>query len=49
MERYQRVRSEVTDQIEPQRPIENVTEFIVKEIAKAPLAHDGVPYQNDSI
>jgi len=49
MERYQLARSQVTDQVEPQRPIENVTEFIVKEIAKAPLAHDGVPYQNDPI
>ena len=49
MERYNRVRELVTDQIEPVTPIENVTEFIAKEIAKAPVAHDGVPYQNDSL
>ena len=47
MERYHIVRNLVTDQLDPLRPIENVTEFIVKELAKAPLAHDGVPYQND--
>ena len=47
MERYNIVRSMVTDYIEPLTPIENVRDYIVKEIAKAPLAHDGVPYQND--
>ena len=47
MDRYNKVRGLVTDHIEPQRPIESVTESIVKEISRAPLAHDGVPYQND--
>ncbi len=47
MEIYNKIRSMVTDYIEPQTPIENVTENIVKEIAKAPLAHDGVPYKED--
>ena len=47
MDRYNKVRGLVTDQIEPMRPIESVTESIVKEISRAPLAHDGVPYQND--
>ena len=48
MDRYNRIRELVTDQIDPMTPIENVTEFIAKEIARAPLAHDGVPYQNDT-
>ncbi len=48
MERYNIIRAQVTDFIEPVKPIENVTEFIANEIAKAPtVAHDGVPYQND--
>ena len=47
MAKYNLVRSMVTDVMQPQTPIENVTEFIAKEIAKVPLAHDGVPYQND--
>ena len=45
MQRYNIVRSMVTDKIEPQTPIENVTEFIAKEISRAPLAHDGVPFE----
>jgi hypothetical protein len=45
-ERYDIVRAQVTDQIEPLRPIENLTELIAKEIAKAPQAHDGVPYND---
>ena len=45
MERYNTVRSLVTDYVAPSTPIENVTEFIAKEIAKAPLAHDGVPFE----
>ena len=49
MERYNRVRELVTDNMEPLTPIESVAETIAKEIAKAPVAHDGVPYQNDSI
>ena len=47
MERYNTIRSMVTDKFEPLTPLEDVAEFIAKEIAKAPLAHDGVPYQND--
>ena len=47
MERYNIIRGMVTDRIDPQTPIEDVTEFITKEISRAPLAHDGVPYQND--
>lgn len=47
MAKYNIVRGMVTDNLQPQNTIENVTEFIAKEIAKAPLAHDGVPYQND--
>jgi hypothetical protein len=47
MERYNFVRSLVTDDIEPLTPIRDVAEFIGKEIAKVHLAHDGVPYQND--
>ena len=43
--RYNRVRSLVTDYIEPQKPIENITESIVKEMGRAPLAHDGVPFE----
>ena len=47
MAKYNIVRRMVTDNLQPQNTIENVTEFIAREIAKAPLAHDGVPYQND--
>ena len=47
MDRYNTVRSLVTDYIAPQTPLEDVADFIAKEMAKAPLAHDGVPYQND--
>ena len=43
--RYNRVRSLLTDYIEPQKPIENVAESIIKEMARAPLAHDGVPFE----
>ncbi len=43
--RYNRVRSLLTDYIEPQKPIENITESIIKEMARAPLAHDGVPFE----
>ncbi|MBR3406665.1 MAG: zeta toxin family protein [Bacteroidales bacterium] len=49
MAKYNIVRGMVTDNLQPQTPIENVTEFIAKEIAKAPLAHDGVPYQSDQV
>ena len=44
MEVYIRIRGQVTDLVDIPTPIENVTEFIVKEMAKAPLAHDGVPF-----
>ena len=45
MQRYNTIRSLVTDTLDPMTPIELVTESIVKEIPKAPIAHDGVPYQ----
>lgn len=45
MAKYNIVRGMVTDQLQPNTPIENVTEFIAKEISKAPLAHDGVPFE----
>ena len=42
MERYNQVRALVSDHFEPIRhPVEN----IVKETAKVPLAHDGVPFE----
>ena len=48
MEKYKTVRSLVEEvPEEPMRSTENVAEFIVKELAKAPLAHDGVPYQEE--
>jgi len=47
MKTYTQIRNLVTDVIDDPTPIENVTEFIVKEMAKAPLAHDGVPYQKE--
>jgi len=45
MQRYNHIRSLVTEQLADPTPIENVTEFIAKEIAKVPLAHDGVPFE----
>lgn len=45
IERYNMVRKLVTDFQEHVKPIEDVTEEIVKEMAKAPLAHDGVPFE----
>ena len=44
MEKYNKIRSLVSDPIQPVRPIENIAEEIVKELGKAPLAHDGVPF-----
>ena len=44
MEKYNKIRSLVSDPIQPVRPIENRAEEIVKELGKAPLAHDGVPF-----
>lgn len=46
MEKYNQVRSLVSDipDLPPQRSLENIAESIVKEMAKAPLAHDGVPF-----
>lgn len=46
MDKYKMVRNLVSNMPEaiPQRPLESVTESIVKEMAKAPLAHDGVPF-----
>jgi len=46
MERYNVIRALVTHSFEPiTTPLETVTENIAKEIAKAPLAHDGVPFE----
>ncbi len=47
MERYNTVKSLVTDQTESHTPIRDVAEYIAREIAKAPVAHDGVPYQEE--
>lgn len=47
MKKYNEVRSMVSDNIQPLPVTDNIAEFISKESAKAPLAHDGVPYQND--
>ena len=47
MAKYNVIRGMVTDNLSPNRPIENLTEFITREIGKVPLAHDGVPYQNE--
>ena len=44
MEKYNTIRSLVTKAIHPMRSVEHVAEEIVKEIAKAPVAHDGVPF-----
>ena len=49
MERYNRIRSLVGDTDGPQRSVQNVTEEIVKELSKAPLAHDGVPFSGNDI
>lgn len=48
MEKYNRVRSLVTDYVEPLTPLSDVAESIAKEIAKAPVAHDGVPFEPQS-
>ena len=47
MQKYTRIRDLVNEAVDTPTPIENVTEFIAKEIAKAPQAHDGVPYQKE--
>ena len=47
MERYNLVKSLVTEQTESHTPIKDVAEYIAREIAKAPVAHDGVPYQEE--
>ena len=47
MERYETVKSLVTDESYSLTPIKDVAEYIAKEIAKVPLAHDGVPYQEE--
>ena len=45
MERYNRVRALVNKQEESVRPVKDVAEYIAKEIAKAPLARDGIPFE----
>ena len=46
MDRYNRIRSLVAKEVEPQvRSVETVADLIAKEIARAPLAHDGVPFE----
>ena len=44
MQRYETIRKLVSDVDFPARSVESVTEEIVKELSKAPLAHDGVPF-----
>ena len=45
MEKYNAIRSLVSESEDlPQRSLENIAESIVQEMAKAPLAHDGVPF-----
>jgi len=44
MKIYAQIRSLVTDLEAVPTPIEEVTDLISREIAKAPIAHDGVPY-----
>ena len=48
MEKYNTIRSLVTKAIHPVRSVEHVAEEIVKEMAKAPVAHDGVPFAAQS-
>ena len=46
MERYNLVRAQVTDQDEPPvRSVEAIADLIAREIAHAPQAHDGVPFE----
>jgi predicted ABC-type ATPase len=45
MERYETVKGLVSDTTDTLTPIKDVAEYIAKEIAKAPLAHDGVPFE----
>ena len=45
MERYDTVKTMVTDHAESPNTIRDVAEYIAKEIAKAPVAHDGVPFE----
>ena len=45
MERYETVKSLVTEPTESPNTIRDVAEYIAKEIAKAPVAHDGVPFE----
>ena len=47
MDKYKIVRGLVEDLPEPMRSTDNLADFIMKEMAKAPLAHDGVPYQEE--
>ena len=47
MKTYTLIRSLVTDAEDTPMSIESFTENIAKEMARAPQAHDGVPYQNE--
>lgn len=44
MDKYKKIRSLLSSSIHPVRSIETITEEIVKELGKVPLAHDGVPF-----
>ena len=44
---YNLIRDRVTSTDLPQTPLDDLTRNIAQEIAKVPLAHDGVPYQHD--
>jgi hypothetical protein len=46
MEKYQKVKEVISNTSEPVHHIESAADFIIKELSKAPLAHDGVPYQS---
>ena len=44
MKTYVKVRSMVTNATESNTPLEDLTEQVAKDIAKAPQAHDGIPF-----
>lgn len=43
--RYAEVRALVTDYIEPNTPVRDIAETVVREMARVPHAHDGVPFE----
>ncbi len=46
MKKFRIIQNLVGKDIMAERPIEAVTEEIVKELSRAPIAHDGVPFEN---